>query len=111
MAVVSLALFKKHVRADDFADDDVYLEHLLETAETVVVNYTNRSLSDLLESGMGQFPKPLQQAVMMVAAHWYNQRESVSGVQMHEVPDALQALVKPYRKLVSDAGREDEIPN
>ena len=32
MAVVSLALFKKHVRADDFADDDEYLQHLLDTA-------------------------------------------------------------------------------
>lgn len=42
---------------------------------------------------------------MMLAAHWYNQRETVSAVQMHEVPDALQALVKPYRKLVDDAGR------
>ena len=37
MAVVSLALFKKHVRADDFADDDEYLEHLLDTAESAVI--------------------------------------------------------------------------
>lgn len=99
MAVVSLALFKKHVRADDFADDDEYLEHLLEVAETSVIIATNRTAEELCESGDGDFPKPLIQAIMMLAAHWYNQRESVSGVQMHEVPDTLQALVKPYRKL------------
>lgn len=109
MSVVSLALFKKHVRADDFAADDAYLEHLLEAAEASVITATNRSERELLDGNGGDFPAPLKHAVMMLAAHWYNQRESVSGVQMHEVPDALQALVKPYRELVSDAGRENEI--
>ncbi len=99
MSVVSLALFKKHVRADDFADDDVYLEHLLETAEVSVVTATNRTMGELTGGNGGVLPLPLQHAVMMLAAHWYNQRESVAGVQMHEVPDSLQALIKPYRKL------------
>lgn len=108
MALVSLALFKKHVRADDFADDDEYLQHLLAAAEESVVTATNRTAEEIVGS-YGEFPAPLKHAVMMLAAHWYNQRESVSGVQMHEVPDALQALVKPYRILVSDAGGENEI--
>lgn len=105
MAVVSLALFKKHVRADDFADDDEYLAHLLEAAEVSVITDTNRSVQELAEGNAGEFPTPLKHAVMMLAAHWYNQRESVSSVQMHQVPDSLQTLVKPYRKLVGDAGR------
>lgn len=99
MAAVSLALFKKHVRADDFSDDDEYLEHLLETAEEAVIKAVNRSREELREMGDGGFPAPLQHAVMMLGAHWYNQRESVSTVQMHEVPDSLQALLKPYRRL------------
>lgn len=109
MAVVSLALFKKHVRADDFADDDGYLEHLLATAEVSIITATNRTEQELIDGNAGEFPAPLRHAVMMLAGHWYNQRESVSTVQMHEVPDALQALVKPYRKLVSDASRENEV--
>ena len=99
MSVVSLELFKKHVRADDFAEDDVYLEHLLDTAEVSVITATNRSERELIDGNGGEFPMPLKHAVMMLAAHWYNQRESVSTSQMHEVPDSLQALVKPYRKL------------
>lgn len=99
MSVVCLALFKKHVRADDFADDDMYLSHLLETAEEVIISATNRAVSELIEANDGIFPLPLQQAIMMLAAHWYNQRESVASVQMYEVPDALQALIKPFRKL------------
>ena len=84
---VNLELLKKHVRADDFRDDDEYLQHLLEAAE------------ELQELGGGEWPKPLQQAVLLAAGHWYNQREAVSGVQMAEVPYTLTALVKPYRKL------------
>lgn len=49
MAVVSLALFKKHVRADDFADDDEYLRHLLDTAESAVITATNRTQEELAQ--------------------------------------------------------------
>ena len=100
MEVVSLALFKKHVRADDFADDDEYLYHLLESAEIAVITATNRSREELEQMGGGEVPAPIRHAIMMLGAHWYNQRESVSSVQMHAVPDSLQSLIKPYRKLV-----------
>jgi uncharacterized phage protein (predicted DNA packaging) len=99
MAVVDLELFKQHVRADDFADDDNYMQHLLDTAEEAVISATHRTDYELRLLGNGEYPKRLKHAIMMVAAHWYNQRESVAGTQMHEVPDALQALIKPLRKL------------
>lgn len=102
MATVDLALFKKHVRADDFADDDNYMQHLLDAAEVSVVTATNRTEDELKTIGNGNVPTPIVQAIMMLAAHWYNQRESVSTTQMHQVPDSLSALIKPYRKLVSE---------
>lgn len=101
MATVDIALLKQHVRADDFSEDDVYLAHLLEAAETYVCSATNRTSDELVQAD-GKLPATLQQAVLMIAGHWYNQREAVSGVQMAEVPYTLQALIKPYRKLVSD---------
>lgn len=102
MATVDLELLKKHVRADDFADDDDYLAHLLDAAEQYVCTATNREAAELLEMGGGNLPTMLQQAVLLIAGHWYNQREAVSGVQMAEVPYTLQALIKPYRKLAND---------
>lgn len=99
MSITSLELFKKHVRADDFGDDDKYLDYLLSTAEQVVVRATGRTLDELMEMERGVLPLPLVQASMMLAAHWYNQREAVSGVQMTEVPDSLRTLVNPYRRL------------
>ena len=100
MSRVCLELFKKHVRADDFADDDSYLEYLLGAAEQAVITATNRTDKELLTMGGGSLPTPIQHAIMLLGAHWYNQRESVSSVQMHSVPDTLQALIKPYRRLV-----------
>lgn len=106
MPVVDLTLFKQHVRADDFADDDEYLQHLLGVAEETVIAATNRTEDELKAIGGGNWPKRLTHAVMMVAAHWYNQRESVSTTQMHEVPDSLQALIKPLRKFdIEDESR------
>lgn len=97
----SLALLKKQVRADDFAQDDAYLQHLLDTAKEAVITATNRTEAELREmDSEGHLPKMLLQAALMLAAHWYNQRESVAAVAMHEVPDSVQALVKPYRRLV-----------
>ena len=97
--VVSLELFKQHVKADDFADDDVYLQHLLDTAEKHVIRSTNRTKDELTEMDGGEFPDELKHAILLIGAHWYNQRESDSTTQMHSVPDSLQALIKPFRKL------------
>lgn len=99
MTSPSLELFKKHVRADDFADDDTYLSHLLSAAKEHAVSATARSEEELCEMGGGDLPLPLVQAVMMLAAHWYNQRESSAAVQMHSVPESFEALVKPFRRL------------
>lgn len=99
MATVDLTLLKKHVRADDFDDDDVYLQHLLDTAKSHVIRTTNRTEEELTRMGDGSFPDELSQAILLICGHWYNQRESVSGAQMHSVPDSLQALIKPFRKL------------
>ena len=100
MSLTALSLLKVHVRADDFADDDQYLQHLLDAAEDHVATSTNRSLAELTEIGGGELPMPLTHAVLLIAGHWYNQREAVAGVAMAEVPYTLQALIKPYRRLV-----------
>lgn len=99
MAIVDLALLKKHVKADDFSDDDQYLQHLLDAAEQHVCRATNHDVIDELDEN-GETPLPIVQAILMLAGHWYNQREAVSGVNMVEVPYSFSALLKPYRRLV-----------
>lgn len=107
MATVDLALLKKHVRADDFDSDDTYLQRLLDTASEQVVVSTARSREELEKMGGGTLPLQLQQAILLLAGHWYNQREAVSASQMHTVPCTLDALVKPFRRLVADKTGEE----
>lgn len=105
MAIVALELFKKHVKADDFSEDDVYLQHLLDAAEAHILKAVNRTADELTAIGGGTVPVDIKHAIMLIGAHWYNQRESVGTAQMIEAPDTLQALIKPYRKLVEDESR------
>lgn len=99
---VSLAMFKKHVYADDFTADDEYLQHLLDTAEAYIIQSTNRTSTELSELGGGSLPVQLVHAIYLTAGHWYNQRESVSSGQMSPVPETTMALVKPFVKLIVD---------
>lgn len=92
-------LFRKHCRADDFDDETEYLRFLLEAAEEAIVKATNRSAAELVEMGGGEFPRSLRIAVYSLGAHWYNQREAVAAVQMHEVPATFNACVKPFQRL------------
>lgn len=86
-----------HMRSDGL--DSALLAHYMLAAQESVVLATARSEAELVDIGGGDIPVGLKQAALMLAAHWYNQRESVAGVQMHAVPDALQSLVKPFRRL------------
>lgn len=47
-------------------------------------------------SGYENCPQDLKLAVMMLAAHWYENRETVSGKAMTEVPLSVDALISPY---------------
>ena len=107
MATVNLELFKKSVRVD-FEEDDSYLEFLLESAEQSVVRSTNRTTSELSVLNDGEFPVMLKQAIIMLAAHWYNQREAVGGAQLTEVPYSIQALVKPWRRFGAESEETTE---
>ncbi|MBP5460286.1 MAG: phage gp6-like head-tail connector protein, partial [Clostridia bacterium] len=61
----SLALLKKQVRADDFSQDDAYLEHLLGTAKETVITATNGTEAELREmDSEGHLPKMLLQAAL-----------------------------------------------
>lgn len=107
MAVVSLEEFKMHSRID-FDDEDSYLEELLESAQDSIIRETGRTLWELEGMGGGYFPRALKQAIRMLAAHWYNQREAVSSVQMSAVPYSLQTLIGPFKRVTRNESRTYE---
>ena len=100
---VELSLLKEQVNADDFTTDDTLLQHYLDAAEEYVIKATNRSADDLLEMNDGTMPLMLQQAILMTAAFWYDQREAGASASITAVPFAFDALVKPWRLLKEDS--------
>jgi uncharacterized phage protein (predicted DNA packaging) len=99
MATIPLSLLKKHVRADDFDTDDEKLQLYLDAAEEQVVLATNRTADELMEMGGGALPPSIVQAVMLMAGSWYDNAEGTQGVQQHEVPFGVSALVKPFVRI------------
>lgn len=99
--LVSLELVKKQVVLDGYDGDDDLLTFQIGSAEEYVVKQTNRTIAELEEmTSDGTFPKMLQQAIMLVVAQWYDHREPVANTQFHELPNNIQALIRPYRRLV-----------
>ena len=112
LRVVTLDELKMQMRVD-LEEEDAIIEAYGIAAEDTVASMTRRTLEELAVIGRAEdqltgevedvaadFPARLKIAVLMLAAHWYRNREPVATVAMNAVPYALEVLVKPYRKLV-----------
>ena len=44
-------------------------------------------------------PAPLKQAVLILTAHFYEQREAASDDRLYTVPQTVDALIAPYREV------------
>lgn len=49
------------------------------------------------KAGYSACPWDLRQAVLALAAHWYEHREAVGERQLYETPAAVDAVVRAYR--------------
>ena len=101
MAITTLELLKKHVRADDFDADDELLDSYRESAEETVLREIGMGEEEL-EQSFGKVPAPLRQAVLLLAGFWYDHREAASGGQVAELPFAVRSLTLPYKRLIND---------
>lgn len=50
-------------------------------------------------AGAESASEALQHAILMLVGHWYANRESVSAVAMQSLPQAVDALIAPYRRI------------
>ena len=46
-------------------------------------------------------PETVRQAVIMLACHWFDQRNAASGETMHDVPYGADALLRLNRRMVA----------
>lgn len=118
LRVVELDELKQQMRVD-FEEEDSLIMLYGEAAESAVINGTGRSVRELCRMGYAEvegeelradeelpgssetlwFPKTLKLAILMLAAHFYRNREPVACVGQNVVPYAYEVLCKPYKKL------------
>lgn len=86
---------------DDFTDEDQLLTLIGGAVEARVANYLNRTLyesevPDTDEDGL-VVSDDIRQAMLMLCSHFYENRSSVSDVEMSDMPQSFKWLVDPYR--------------
>lgn len=109
MSLTPLSLLRAQTYTDDcpgasgegYHGDDAYLQTLLDAAEEWVCLSTHRELTELCDAH-GLKPS-VRHAVLMLAAHWYAQREAAVGGTMSPAPYGVSALLAPFRRLSKNA--------
>mgnify|MGYP001493833867 CR=1 FL=1 len=93
MSIVSLEDQKKHMNVD-FDDDDALISDKIDAAES----YTT-ALVGVDIASMSPVPAALKQAIMMLAAHFYENREAASfDGRANQLPFSFLGLIAPYRR-------------
>jgi hypothetical protein len=77
-----------------YLDDDAILQHLIDVTEIAVSNYLG---TDALSGYTNDIPKPVVQATLLLAGHFYMNRNMVSFANGVEIPYSFRFLLDPYK--------------
>lgn len=77
-----------------FTDDDLYLQSLCDTAETIVSELVNEDLDVIAACHDGELPTPLIHAMKMLVEYMYANRGTDNE---NQIPDAVYMFIKLYR--------------
>lgn len=116
--LLELTLIKQHIRTDRDDEDD-YLKVLAGASVEAFQDFTNRTLvvGDTLPEDLVDDEVPMnltiQQGLLLLIGHWYENREMVTERPLTEIPSATHALWSPYKwyhlgdveEKYNDAGR------
>lgn len=104
MKFLTLDHIKAQLRLDDeqFEYEHDLLELYGDSAEDMVLNTLNRTVTDIYEQ-YGMVPKALVQAGLMLVAQSYQHREPASPQNLSVVPYAFDLLLKPYMRLTTSS--------
>ena len=96
MTQIALENMKVHlgVPEDDLGHDSLITGYM-DAAEDHVLRHLWRDLDEEFPEG---WPSSVLQAIRLLVAHWYVNREAVAPGVMAEVPYGVKAMLAPYRE-------------
>lgn len=96
MSYITLSEIKDQCIIDhSFEEDDNLLLLYIQAAEDAVAKYLNKSLEDTLVNG--ELPASIYAAVLLYAAHLYQNREPIVFAQAKEMPLSFTYLLNLNR--------------
>lgn len=115
LRVLKLEELKAQMREDWNGEDELICLYG-KAAEDAVIDGTGRTLDQLKRIGYAErtgilitdgeqlpegswFPSRLKVAALMLAAHYFRNREPIASVSQNAVPYTIDFFLKPYRKL------------
>lgn len=94
----TLTELKRHLNIEaDFIGDDEYLQDLIEVTAAAIGNYCLGGLSAFTGT---TYPIEVKHAQLLLAAHYYLNRQPVAFAQGQEIPYTFQFLLNPYKTAV-----------
>lgn len=98
MAYITLFELKRHLNIEtSYNEDDTYLQDVLAVSQLAIENYCNLGLSGYTDETI---PVTVKQATLLLAAHFYLNRQLVSYAQGYEIPYTFKFLLNEYRNLI-----------
>lgn len=96
--MLSLIQIKKHLNIDEnYNGDDEYLQQLNRVADEVVEKHINRSLFDIKAENKGELPSALEQAILLLIANFYVNREPITYTSATELPISYNYILDLYK--------------
>lgn len=96
---ITITQLKRQLNIEStFTDDDAILQHFLDVAEQSVYNYCGTTGLTMYDDIT--MPISISQAVILLASHFYLNRNMVSFGQGTEIPYSFRFLLDPYRDLI-----------
>ena len=94
----ALSDIKAHLVVDsDFTADDALILEYVTAAEVALEAHIQANFALLAQNNGGKLPEPILQAVRLLVAGWYNNREPFTHSSVNKVPHTLDYLISLYR--------------
>lgn len=93
--------------SEDYTSDDIYIISLITAASAAVLGAADCELRDISKTTtdpdcpdlpVRYTDRRAQQATLLLVAHWYNNREAVTDLNMKQLPLGFNFLIQQLKK-------------